>query len=484
MLTSDDGVREGSVVLHEDDDGGGDEEGDKGRPAFFAGVIELEKGVSAVNVATFLVVACATISLLVFLNVMQAFLLTNIYAVPLEDLGRISGTLQLIDEVWSIFMLALWGPVSDKFGRKVVVVAGFVQVSVALFLFPNGTQVFPDLAFIRLLYAQGAAGLATMLTTLIADYIAKDSLGKGNGMIGCTSGLGAILAVFVLAGAIPRNVCVTNTYYIVGGFSLFMALLSMFGLRGNKDRQNTKGGQREGRGNIFLMLRDGFGLSCNNALVALAYAAGFLSRGGAALLSIFISLWINRYYIANDLCDPSRLSNETLDNNEEFATCGGQSIENQDKMSCPAAFTQTAIVGGIAQTTALVGALAVGYMCDKIGGVKSVLVSSVLCFFFYGSALFISSPLSKSTYCIAVLWGLAEISMVITAQFLITQNMPSTMRGTVAGCYSLIGGLGVAFMAYLGGYLFDVWVSGAPFIVASIIAVLIAIGSLAVLFKR
>lgn len=68
--------------------------------------------------------------------------------------------------------------------------------------------------------------------------------------------------------------------------------------------------------------------------------------------------------------------------------------------------------------------------------------------------------------------------------------MPPEIHGAVAGVYSLVGGIGIIFMSYIGGVLFgkypykvqaklslnvelDFWFEGAPFVLASIVASLI-----------
>ena len=102
----------------------------------------------------------------------------HILAVDTEDLGVTTGTLGLVDEVWSLFVLFISGTLSDWLGRRLLIVIGYINVAIALVLFPNGVDVYPDLLLFRLVYAQGGAILATSLTALLADLINKESLGN------------------------------------------------------------------------------------------------------------------------------------------------------------------------------------------------------------------------------------------------------------------------------------------------------------------
>ena len=67
-------------------------------------------------------------------------------------------------------------------GDQVVVALGFLQVGVASFIIPSAGKVFPGVLLARLLYAQGASALTSMISALLADYIKKKDLGKGTGL--------------------------------------------------------------------------------------------------------------------------------------------------------------------------------------------------------------------------------------------------------------------------------------------------------------
>ncbi|KAI8851250.1 hypothetical protein BC829DRAFT_387673 [Chytridium lagenaria] len=60
--------------------------------------------------------------------------------------------------------------------------------------------------------------------------------------------------------------------------------------------------------------------------------------------------------------------------------------------------------------------------------------------------------------------------MVIGSLQLVTSNasVPSHMRGSVAGISSACGAIGILFTSKLGGWLFDNWFKGAPFMLLAI----------------
>jgi len=64
--------------------------------------------------------------------------------------------------------------------------------------------------------------------------------------------------------------------------------------------------------------------------------------------------------------------------------------------------------------------------------------------------------------------GISQIGSVVSSQFFLAKLMPSDIRGTISGCYSIMGGIGVLFYTYVGGVLFDRWYEGGPFVLASV----------------
>ena len=73
-------------------------------------------------------------------------------------------------------------------------VAGYALVTLSFIVIPFGTQPFPDLLLIRLIYAGGAASLSTSITALVADYTNPADVGKASGLIGLVSGLAALVS--------------------------------------------------------------------------------------------------------------------------------------------------------------------------------------------------------------------------------------------------------------------------------------------------
>eukprot|EP00511_Aplanochytrium_stocchinoi_P003062 CAMPEP_0204830988 /NCGR_PEP_ID=MMETSP1346-20131115/9589_1 /ASSEMBLY_ACC=CAM_ASM_000771 /TAXON_ID=215587 /ORGANISM="Aplanochytrium stocchinoi, Strain GSBS06" /LENGTH=494 /DNA_ID=CAMNT_0051961641 /DNA_START=270 /DNA_END=1751 /DNA_ORIENTATION=- len=424
---------------------------EKGSPVLHK-YIYLKKGIKRRNFWTFLAVALTTIMFLVFLNSMQAFLLTNIYEVDTNDLGTVTGYLGLADELLSIATLGLWGVVSDVCGRQAVIITGYFLIMVGCFLMPNGQSVFPAVLFFRLIYATGASALSSIITALLSDYVVKADIGKGSGMFGLAAGFGAVISVFFLVGAIPSLICISNTYYLAAAISVLMIIASAGGLQTFSNfKASDDYAKPENVDNLFVLFCDGM-KAARNKLIALAYMSALVSRGESVAISVFISLWVNRYYIEENMCNVTGTNGTFV----QLDACN-ENLVNDEKYSCTDAFSRFAALSGTAQVAALTFAPVFGFLGDKFDPVKVVAGCSLLGTVSFALVGIISDPRDNIAFFVLMLWGISQIGMVVSSQFLIAKIMPNDIRGTVSGCFSIMGALGVIIYTYVGGVLFDEW---------------------------
>jgi MFS family permease len=157
----------------------------------------LQDGISLLNLVSYLTACFFSITLFVYLNSAQAFLLPFILESN-GEIGQVSGQLTFYDELLSLGVVFLAGVVSDRVGRHVVYSAGFVIMGMALVIYPFARNVYPDLLLARLLFSMGGGCAAAMLTAVLADFAQESWRGKLAAGVGTMSGLGALLALFVL----------------------------------------------------------------------------------------------------------------------------------------------------------------------------------------------------------------------------------------------------------------------------------------------
>lgn len=144
--------------------------------------------------------------------------------------GDVSGVqLALLQSCFSAmqFLFApMWGRLSDRIGRRPVLIGGLIGSSLSYFLFARATSL-PMLFVARLLAGFCAANLAAA-SAYVADVTDEKSRAKGMGMIGAAFGLGftfgPLLGVLSSRGSEEATTLPSLPGYLAAGLSLCAAL--------------------------------------------------------------------------------------------------------------------------------------------------------------------------------------------------------------------------------------------------------------------
>ncbi len=119
----------------------------------------------------------------------------------------------------------IWGSVSDRTGRKPILMLGMLGYSVSLVLFGLSTKLWMFFASRAL---SGVLSSATMSTALayIGDSTAEEDRGGGMGILGAAMGLGVILGPSF--GGWLGAVSLSTPFFVAAGLSLVSLLLIGF----------------------------------------------------------------------------------------------------------------------------------------------------------------------------------------------------------------------------------------------------------------
>jgi multidrug resistance protein len=119
-----------------------------------------------------------------------------------EKFGADSVTLGLLMAVYSImnFIFApIWGSLSDRVGRKPVLLIGLVGFAASYFLFAAATQLWMLFATRIMAGVLSAATLPTVMAYM-ADITTPETRAKGMGMVGAAAGLGFVFGPAIGGG--------------------------------------------------------------------------------------------------------------------------------------------------------------------------------------------------------------------------------------------------------------------------------------------
>lgn len=143
----------------------------------------------------------------------------------IESLGASGTTLGALIAIFSIMQFIfspIWGGLSDRYGRKKLLLLGTLGNGISMVLFGLSTQVW------MLFVARGLAGIlssATIPTAMayIADSSDAKSRGGGMGVIGAAMGLGMVLGPGL--GGWLGEISLSLPFYVAAGLSMLSMLL-------------------------------------------------------------------------------------------------------------------------------------------------------------------------------------------------------------------------------------------------------------------
>ncbi len=177
-----------------------------------------------------------------------------------EEIGASPTELGLLMAVYSLMQLIfapMWGKISDRYGRKPVMLVGIGGLALSFFMMAVSTNLW-------MLYAAriigGILSAANMPTTMAyaADITTPEDRGKGMGMIGAGIGLGFVFGPAL--GGIFSKTSLSLPFYIAGISSILTMLLVLFVLKESstaesrlKQSQNKESLWKSFSGNLSIL---------------------------------------------------------------------------------------------------------------------------------------------------------------------------------------------------------------------------------------
>ncbi len=187
------------------------------------------------------------------------------------------------------------------------------------------------------------------------------------------------------------------------------------------------------------MMREGLRASRDRG-VALSYGAAFISRGDLAVTGAFLSLWLVQFGTGVLGMEPSKAMFE---------------------LAVPRVMTVV--------TGALVGALLMGYINDKVSRVTAVTLASGLAAAVYLSIFFVDDPTAPWVLGLLAVMGVAEISAFVSSQALVGERADPQRRGAIIGLFGVAGAIGILVGTSGGGWLFATFGPSTPFVLFGVL---------------
>lgn len=128
------------------------------------------------------------------------------------------------------------GNLSDKYGRKQLIVIGLIIYGISQIFFGLSTEIW--MLFVsRFLSGLGAAFIGPPIMAFVADVTSYEDRGKGMGMIGAAISFGFLIGPGI--GGLLSHVSLQFPFYVAGAVSLITAAISAFLLPNVKHAMDT-----------------------------------------------------------------------------------------------------------------------------------------------------------------------------------------------------------------------------------------------------
>jgi len=387
--------------------------------------------------------------------VLQPAFLKDIIKINQDFAGTIISFMQNMSQIATLLFVAYFGALSDKTGRKIMVLASFIVLFISFYLFKVsnaiaiGMGIDPDMAATicawlsfapeqaaqftefapGLLVAYAARFLVGIglilgypqLITMVADYTSQNDRGKGMAMNGMAAGL-ASLVMFGMFGAIMKK------GGVLAGFDacLLMAaagavLTAVF----MKDRMPEKPTEKQGLKDVFPLLKEGKALKA-------AYWTALVTRADIVVLATYLIAW------------------------------GVMEGPNAGYDSGKATLMAT-IPMMVMGVVSLVAFPVLGIMLDKKGRMSTIIFSVICAGLGMLLVALAPSPFHWLCFIAAIVAGIGMAGSIVGANTLAMDASPITLMGAVMGGLSTMQPIGILFFLGVGGVLFDSVAPGAAF---------------------
>ncbi len=401
------------------------------------GPIRLDRGVTRFNFWSFMYASFICIGVLAGMNMLQPYVLTEILQLPQNMQGTVSGNLGTWQEVVAILLINPFGWLSDRIGRRPLMVFGIIVCGIGMGLYPFASSV-NELVMIRIVFAVGSACLAAMIAVVGNDYSAEVSRGRMIAFGNILNGVGVIFMVAVIAQipAVLINRGVDNVtagramFVIVAIMCLVSAVWFQFGLKAGTPSMATAPPDWK-----TLML-SGFRAG-RNPRILLSYGAAFIGRADVSIKGMFISLWA-----------VSAAPDAGLTTAEALAR-GGQLI-------------------GILSVIGILWVGVYGWLLDRINRVTGLAIAMGLAGVGYSSMWFVTSPLDFANLPAFVVLAIGQMSVICASVTLVGQEAKPAERGAVISMNGFFGAIGIFLAFFIGGRLFDAFGPAAPFVMVGL----------------
>ncbi|RMF96320.1 MAG: MFS transporter [Candidatus Schekmanbacteria bacterium] len=357
--------------------------------------------------------------------------LQEIIKINKENAGAINASLSVIVEVTIICFIGSVGLLSDKKGRKPLLVAGFFLTGIFTLLYGSSHIISGYIGlskpiflvyFFRFLLGASLLFVWPQVQNMLTDYTYVEGRGKAMAILGFMFTF-ASLFCFIVIAQLPKIIGLYNVFILIAVIGILSSIVSSKTL---VDMVQVKEREKIQWKRVLKIFK-------KSSCLKITYAVAFAARSDSIILATFVMVWVNKV----------------------AAEYGKTPFE---------AMAQGGITVGIASIIGLLLYPLWGYLADKVGRLQILLFGAFFSGLGYVLIFFIDNPFSIWMKICVILFGIGFNGCSVGATTLTSDVAPRDMIGSVLGGYHTIAAMGIIFFLQIGGFLFDKISHSSPFV--------------------
>lgn len=375
-----------------------------------------------------------------------------------QHLGKVTGTMGILYDLIRIIFVGVFGALSDRFGRKSLVIGGLLLSAVSYLYFaftPKMSIIFGVnliiLAYIaRIVIAFSMQVMSPQFLPTLFDYTPPQSRGRISSLYGFVMTLGVFCAYRVL-GPLNRVLGIRDFILLGTWISLGALFLTWFGIV-DLTPMREKAGLKSGKiwdtlKSSFKNFKEAWPVVRKSPALRFCYAVAFVEKSDISVQVYFFFAW-------------------------------AVAVAGEFQMTRAAATAEAAAAISWGALMGLVTYFIGGFLIDRVGRKYLLMIG----LFFSGSAFiilgFLNSPfLVWAAVAIAVrAFGTSTASLSTYA--LISDHSPKELLGIIWGGYNMAAAAGMMIVGAIAIFLFDYVGYGYPFVVAGAMDLMVFIWGL------
>lgn len=159
--------------------------------------------------------------------------------------GAILATYSLV----SLLVSPIWGGLSDKVGRKKIIVVGLLGFAISFLLFGLAIENLVLMYIARALGGLFSGAVTSVIVAYVADITTAENRTKGMALVGISIGFGFMIGPSV--GGMLSVISYTTPFYVASALAALTAMFAVFILKDSKTASERQGYKKQSRWKAF-----------------------------------------------------------------------------------------------------------------------------------------------------------------------------------------------------------------------------------------